>query len=152
MSAVVEEMAATTREGSQATDDVACRLQDLLRESEHMTVDIRKIFSILSFVQEVARQSQLLGLNAAIEAARAGEFGRGFSVVSEIRKMAENCKNSSIEIQDQLVQVQGAIERVNVSVQQIAVYTHNIQPAYRIFTKPLIISYKQLINSWILHR
>ncbi|MFC4767943.1 methyl-accepting chemotaxis protein [Effusibacillus consociatus] len=138
LSAVVEEMAATTGEVSQATDDVASRLQDLSRESEVMTEDIRKISSILTFVQEIASQSHLLGLNAAIEAARAGEYGRGFSVVADkIRKMAEESKNSAKEIQDQLMQLQAGIERINESVQQIAAFTEehsaSIQELHKAF-------------------
>ncbi|WP_088188336.1 methyl-accepting chemotaxis protein [Desulfosporosinus sp. FKA] len=50
---------------------------------------------ILSFINNIAQQTNLLGLNAQIEASRAGDLGRGFGVVAqEIRKLSESSKES----------------------------------------------------------
>lgn len=69
---------------------------------------VNSVIDITKVINEIAEQTNLLALNAAIEAARAGDAGRGFSVVAEeIRKLAEQSKESAVEIKKVIDDVLG---------------------------------------------
>lgn len=81
-------------------DDIS-RLSKRTNESMRiLTERSREIAKVLGVITDIAGQTNLLALNAAIEAAQAGEAGRGFAVVAEeIRKLAENSRDSASEIE-----------------------------------------------------
>jgi methyl-accepting chemotaxis protein len=69
-----------------------------------------QIGNISGLVSDLANQTNILALNAAVEAVRAGEHGKGFSVVAaEIRKLADQSKNSAENIRTLVAEIQHKI-------------------------------------------
>ncbi|WP_369986244.1 methyl-accepting chemotaxis protein [Thalassolituus sp.] len=118
---LAKESADTTSASNSAMAQVAdqvneafCQIEDLSRRSD-------EISSIVSVIQAVAEQTNLLALNAAIEAARAGEQGRGFAVVAdEVRQLAERTHKSSGEISDKVSGILRVTEQAKAIIQEVS--------------------------------
>ncbi len=83
-----------------------------------------KVNRITSVIADIARQTNLLSLNAAIEAAKAGAQGKGFAVVAEeIRKLAERSGSAAKEI-SALIEESG--ERVTMGVESVGSVSRNL--------------------------
>lgn len=104
-----QEIGATTEDVAAGAETLSANLRTLQQDSTHVLKDIKSTDDILRFVNDIAENSNLLGLNAAIEAARAGEQGRGFAVVAEeIRKMAIHSKESVEKIKTIIQSISGS--------------------------------------------
>ncbi|OWY64063.1 chemotaxis protein [cyanobacterium TDX16] len=78
-----------------------------------------QIGGISTLVSGIASQTNMLALNAAVEAARAGEHGKGFAVVAEeIRKLADQSKQSAEQINTLVADIQAAINATAIATER----------------------------------
>lgn len=120
LAASSEELTAGMQEVSAKATLLAKTTQQLGALSQELNEATKQTDEIISFIRNVAGQTNLLGLNAAIEAARVGEMGRGFGVVAEeVRKLATASAESVKNISDSLRKIQDAIGTLGKSVHSI---------------------------------
>ncbi len=94
--------------------EFAHRLEETAKGTE-------SIKEVLTIIDDIAAQTNLLALNAAIEAARAGEHGRGFAVVAdEVRKLAEKTQSSLISIDTTINEMVQGVQDINQHLGQNA--------------------------------
>ena len=90
------------------------KMNELLAEMEHITEISKEIGNIITDIEDIASQTNLLSLNASIEAARAGEAGKGFAVVADqIGKLASDSAKSAVNTRDLIDKTLVEIEKGN---------------------------------------
>ncbi|NFE58301.1 methyl-accepting chemotaxis protein [Clostridium botulinum] len=110
----ISKRANTTKENvvisKNKANDIFITTKGKLEEAIESSNVVNQINILSDSIMKITEQTNLLALNAAIEAARAGESGKGFSVVAEeIRKLAEQSKQTVLEIQDVTGKVTGKV-------------------------------------------
>jgi len=100
-------LATGTEEQAKRGGEVVIKAVESMSEINTAT---RKISDIISVIDEIAFQTNMLAINAAIEAAQAGKEGRGFAVVADdVRRLAHRCADSAKEIK---VLINDTVEKV----------------------------------------
>lgn len=113
ISSSIEQTGFAVNNITQSSQEISNSVNDMVSFINNVKNKIDETDKIISFIQHISTQSNLLALNAAIEAARAGESGKGFSVVSsEMRKLAQNSKDSSDDVSKFLREIKEAINDI----------------------------------------
>lgn len=106
MAKAAESAKDTLSELNISMNQVKDAVDNVHRQTNETHVSVEKISEMTEVITSIASQTNMLSLNASIEAARAGEMGKGFAVVAEqIRKLAEECNLSAVEIREVLAQL-----------------------------------------------
>ena len=129
---ITGDMETTNHEVSETLDSLVTisnstreSIEKVQRQTNDTNQSAMEIQNVVSFISDIAGQTNLLSLNASIEAARAGDQGRGFAVVAdEVRQLAEQSRQSADQIEEI---VRKLIENSNSNVDAMNVVMSEIQ-------------------------
>lgn len=105
--AICETAKAAMKHTAATVQTLASEVQGAASTADSLAVEAERIGAVMSEIQGIADQTNLLALNAAIEAARAGEHGRGFAVVAdEVRALSSRTHNATEQIKQSITEIQ----------------------------------------------
>lgn len=117
LSEIVEKVFAQSRRMQSGAETLSTHSEQLFQVMSNMQEELNNTFSVLRSISQIAKQSEVLGLNASIEAARAGEHGKGFTIVAaEMRRLAVQSSDLAKNISERLSSLQREMASVSEMV------------------------------------
>lgn len=108
---------------SKGAEELSVLLSQVSNEFEQIKKSIQEGTASIELIKGITKKTNLLSLNASIEASRAGAAGRGFAIVAgEMRKLAEQCKVITEQVENALVEIQAN----SIQTAEIAMKANNV--------------------------
>ncbi|MGK5092666.1 methyl-accepting chemotaxis protein [Deltaproteobacteria bacterium TL4] len=140
--AIVENATHTTkrsREMESLVEKGVDSMANLVGSMKLIDESTQKIGGILGDIRGIAKQTNLLSLNAAIEAAKAGEHGKGFAVVAQhVRELAERSTNATLNIQSLITESASRVEEGKSAVREVQTILNEVSDLVHASTESVI--------------
>ena len=115
---VAQRGAVAVRNTERGINAARTQIQETSKQLKRLGESSQQINEIVSLIQDVTEQTNVLSLNASIQAAMAGDAGRGFAVVAEeVQRLAERSAHASNEINELVKNIQVDTNRAIVSME-----------------------------------
>ncbi len=124
VSSAAEELSSSINEISAQVSRSSVRSSEAVSQAEETNTTVRRLSAasqhigeVVTLINDIAEQTNLLALNATIEAARAGEAGKGFAVVaSEVKNLANQTAKATGDIASQITEIQSATDSAVLAI------------------------------------
>ena len=127
MTATINEIVTNSAKAHSISQDAVKKAENASTKMNTLGQAAQAIGKVTEAITEISEQTNLLALNATIEAARAGEAGKGFAVVAnEIKELAKQTANATLNIKSQIDEVQNTTSTTVVDIDQITKVINNV--------------------------
>ncbi|MBW1892876.1 MAG: HAMP domain-containing protein [Deltaproteobacteria bacterium] len=120
MTLTIAEIAKNAEKANVITDSAVKQINSASDKVDELGKAAEEINKVTQVIKDISDQTNLLALNATIEAARAGDAGKGFAVVAnEIKELARQTKDATLDIKKEIEGVQGSTETTITEIRDI---------------------------------